>query len=189
MWCNPAMGSVGYKYLGRKASAFRSDHCRHDEAVVVAKRVRSWIWITVLWIPVLPVGFRNRWLCDDCGEPTAATPRTRLGVKIAIAVFLAVAFLGSFAREPERRPMRKDVALEQDDTPLWFLRSVTGAMAIAAAVWSLRHRPIPTRAKLLEGFEPVAFESCPLCGGQIEGTGHMRYCAACSSEECFLPLA
>ena len=183
------MGSIGYKYLGRKASAFRSDHCRNDETVVVAKRVRSWIWITVFWIPIVPIGFRHRWLCSDCGEPTAATPRTRLGVKIAVAAFLTLVFAGSFVPEPERRPMRKDVSLDQDVAPLWLVRGIVGAAAAAAIIWSLRHRPIPSRAKTLEGFEPVSFESCPLCGGQIEGMGHMRYCSACNSEESFLPLA
>lgn len=177
------MGSVGYRYLVRKANAFRSDHCRHDDAVVVAKRARSWIWVTVFWVLILPIGFRNRWLCTDCGEPTAAIPRTRLAFKVTAAALLSIGFAGSFIEEPEPPPARKDVALEEDRAPLWFSRGVVGALAIAASVWAFRHRRIPSRAKSLEGFEPATFEDCPLCGGQIEGMGHQRYCLACSSEE------
>lgn len=186
------MGSVGFKYLGRKAQSFRSDHCRSCDTVVVAKRVRSWIWLTVFWVPVLPLGFQHRWLCKDCENATAAVPRTQRAFKILAFVLLLVAFAGSFAVSPEEPPtvrgVSRDMLTDGGGVPIGLVRAICGISALIAGVWVLRHEPIPSRTLVLKGFEPATFEDCPICGGQLIGTGDPRCCVACGADERFLVL-
>lgn len=67
------MISFGIRRIGRKARAFRSDRCRACGSDVTSVRARKWLWLSLYFvIPLLPLGFRNVWICQSCDEPTEA---------------------------------------------------------------------------------------------------------------------
>lgn len=156
------MVTLGIRMIGRKARAFRSDRCRACERDVVSVRQRKWVWLSLFYlIPLLPLGFRNVWICQGCGESTEAQPRTSLRGKLLYLVLaMAIIAVGFSAPADPTAP---------DEEPPKTVFFVLGGVLGAYSLWkALRHERIATRAETLEGFEPVEFDACPLCNSTLE---------------------
>ena len=64
----------GRYFWARRILAFRNDYCLTCRAARMAFLHRTFDVFHLFWIPVLPLGFWQRWRCGVCGaEPQ--TPR------------------------------------------------------------------------------------------------------------------
>src|SRR5712671_2886084 len=93
----------GQYHFGRRKVGARKDFCNACKRECLSELWRSFDCLHFFWIPLLPVGTHERWLCTLCNQ----NPRkiqTRKGFKIAGLVasgLMLVMF--SFDRETKER--------------------------------------------------------------------------------------
>ncbi|MCP4291213.1 MAG: hypothetical protein GY780_05200 [bacterium] len=86
----------GIRTIKIQRQAFRHDLCLNCKKAAYSTLTRSMTFGAVLFIPVLPLGIRTKWLCDECGENPHSLKRTRLPFKFAGLIILAITMWASF---------------------------------------------------------------------------------------------
>jgi hypothetical protein len=86
----------GIKTIKTQRQAFRPDYCLNCKRPVYSTLTRSMTFGAVFFIPVLPLGIRTQWLCDECGDKPHSLKRTRLPFKFAALILLVSTMWASF---------------------------------------------------------------------------------------------
>jgi hypothetical protein len=73
----------GVYHLRPKRVAFRNDYCNTCGLPRRAEQIRTFDTLHLFWIPIIPLGFKKRWMCTFCGRETNFSTKTRRGFKWA----------------------------------------------------------------------------------------------------------
>jgi hypothetical protein len=152
-----------------KRVAFRNDYCRTCVQSGRSVQVRTFDAAHVFWIPVLPLGYRKRWLCTICGHSPHIYRGTRRGFKWA--GFAVLLFLAAFSWAA---PLEQDASI--------FTWSVRVAAPIGALLVFVHLRRTPKDPSLPEilAVIPAASDSiCPFCGTPLLVLSSRCSCPAC----------
>ena len=170
----PMLIVYGAYHWRPKRVAFRSDYCLSCAAPRRAVRIRTFDVGHIFWIPILPVGFWQRWLCGVCGKNPHQNLKTRPQFKWAGLIVLLV-LSGIFWASPPESP--RDMAF------WWGMRIVPLAAALALFI-HIRRSPVePTLKERLASIPPATDSNCPFCATTLMIGAH-SYCPACGVERC-----
>ncbi len=156
----------GHYRLAPKLVAYRNDWCTHCDKPVLAQQWRSFYLGHVYWIPLIPLGFRKKRQCTQCG----GNPRERVRASLTVIIAGLLTFLLAFVITI-LVPHNDDEA-----TIVWTLRGVFGCLAALFAVWlASRSAEQPLPAKYVE---PLRNDRCLICGGRMTDfpQGHCVNC-------------
>jgi hypothetical protein len=152
--------------------AFRCDYCRHCQKEALAVAVRTFAWLHLYFIPLLPMGFETKWYCTACyGDPHAGqgTPRpiriliSALLLPLAIYCWL-VLLVPSFS--------------ERGGIGFWITGITTTLLFAMSAVWS-------SKGKFDSGLQnvtPYSSQKCPLCDDVLMQDYEGAKCVDCGAE-------
>ena len=169
-----------YHWRARRI-AFRNDFCRSCAGERLSVLIRTLDVLHVFWIPLIPLGFWNRWFCAHCGSRPHAVTRTRRGIKVAGAIAFAGMGLLAWAV-----PVNEIAESREDVWIAWLMRIGFPLAAIAATVSSLKQPIEPRFKEVLAGVKPVEGWTCPLCQGQMFNVPSW-HCMDCRAEHRPLP--
>jgi len=165
----------GYRAFGSKPVAFRDDHCLTCAKTVVSLQLRSFYWLHLFWIPLVPIGFWKVWRCPSCGQPPHA--RTRSSPKLMrllVAITCAVAAIAAWGS-----PVESDGAVLQ-----WLLRLGAPVGALGAVAWYVWTPRDPNLAAILRTIPPSRTTQCPICSGAVADTA--ATCTSCGARRAAL---
>ncbi len=155
----------------------RNDFCNACEQDALAELWRSFNVGHFFWIPLLPLGWHERWLCSRCGSNPRARYTTGRGYYIAgLIVFGLIAVMSWF--------MPSDSA---DAGPTWGIR-VVFALATAGMVYALRKKrhDDPLHTERRRAVTPLSRERCRYCNAVLpQDSGPMVTCPICHSRMYF----
>jgi hypothetical protein len=160
--------TTGVYRFARRELAFRNDFCLSCEAPTVALCVQTFDCFHVFWIPLLPLGFRCRWMCMHCGSDAHARVRTSRRVK-ALAVFLLCAVALAAWLAP---------SAPGEQVAIWVMRILLPLAALALTVNTVRSKPVPKSADRLKVTPPSDATVCPRCGVELRAEPEW-HCPAC----------
>ena len=164
----------GTRHTHARRLAFRNDWCRTCRKPVRAARTRTWWWFTVFWIPLLPLGVRRRWLCDECGFPAHAVAIWGARRRLVLALLLALGAVGLWIEPPP-------TAAEEPELFAVFRWIVTLVpVALAISTWWRRNDP-----SLAQGLQQVAATEdrhCPYCSVALVHQRGVDSCPRCGIE-------
>lgn len=171
----------GTCHWGRRIVAYRNDYCLACAGPRLAFLHRTFDVLHVFFIPVLPLGFWQRWLCGACGSnphrrPTTARPLKWIG--IALLVVGAIVF---WTTPPGGR--------DDDAAMVWTFRIGLPVAAAFAIRHTLRARPPERLAGKLRGIAPNREGTCPRCGTTLTVASPWYRCGGCGLERRALPPA
>ncbi len=156
-----------YRWAARRV-AYRNDYCLSCADVRLAIQVRTFDVGHVFCVPLLPLGYRQRWFCSDCGSNPHQRVETSQRFKRFAAFIFAVGAI-FFWLIPIERP---------EDVPIaWGLRLVVTAMFLGALAWC-RTAPPTSLKELLTTVPPLPRDACALCGGALD---ERAFCGACKA--------
>ena len=164
----------GTHRTGLKKIGARKDFCNACERECVGEQWRSFDLGHVFFIPILPLGTRERWRCSLCGKDPRARYTTSKPLRI-IGLFVLPVFI-------------LPVFLVHDDTPPTNPGEAYGPYVIAAgvaAVWVyllystfFRRDSGPPEDQRRAAVVPLSTDSCPYCHGPLTGAPDYR-CPSC----------
>ncbi len=161
------MTIYGWYHFGEKRVSCKSAYCSECGVPSVVEGRKSFVWVHLFFVPLLPVARVTRWFCTGCGEEPNRNRPSRpcllmAGIPAALVmVLVGVAFLIG------------DGASEDGLGLLLF-----GAVLLILVVWSLRsNRSADYRAATL-AVRPLDGSSCPLCGLLLP-PGREPHCPKC----------
>lgn len=149
-----------------KHIAYRSDYCLTCESPQIANQYRTFDFIHLYHIPVVPLGFWRHWHCAACDNDPHLRQRTARWVKILAAVvfgLLAVVYWLLYRIHREESSVI---------TAILFTVMVPIFLVLA-----IRHRPGPMLEEQLRTIPPLDDEHCYYCGGELWGMP--RQCEDC----------
>lgn len=169
----------GRYFWGRRVLAFRNDYCLTCKAPRLAFLHRTFDVFHLFWIPVLPLGFWQRWHCDRCG----ADPHERVTTSVVFK-WIGVVLLAVFAAVT----WAPDVARDIPD-PLARLALRLGMMvAVLVAAWLAAHsRPPEDLREKLRSVQANRDGTCPRCGTTLTVAAPWYRCGKCGLERRALP--
>jgi hypothetical protein len=113
----------------------------------------------LFFIPILPMGFRNRWHCTICGSNPHERARTSkvligfLAVLVAVMVFL-------FWLPP--------LIPASEPATVWGFRFGTLAALAGLIYWLRISKPAPDLKEKLAGVQPLPNDKCIYCQGDLD---------------------
>jgi hypothetical protein len=149
--------------------AFRNDYCLFCAQPMRSVQIRTLDAWHFMWIPLLPLGYRKRWLCSTCGQNPHLHPGTRRGFKWAgvfVLLFFAVAFWAV--------PLTPDILILG-----WAVRVATPPGALLTLIHLLRTPADPSLKNMLSAISPAADTLCPFCGTHLLVVSSHCSCPAC----------
>jgi hypothetical protein len=171
----------GRYYLRRRVLAFRNDYCLACRTPRIAYLHRTVDVAHVFWLPVLPLGARERWLCSACGLSPHRRVETSRGLKWIGATLLALASIGSWATAPTGSGLRAAVH--------WALRLALPVATVLAARDTRQARPPEQLNDRLRHITPNRDAVCPMCRGALVAATPRWRCSRCGIERRSLPAA
>lgn len=169
----------GRYFWRRRRLAFRNDYCLTCRAPRMAFLHRTFDVFHVFWIPVLPLGFWNRWRCGVCGED----PHARVGTRVAFR-WLGVALLAFFAAVTWAPNVARDIP---DPLARLALRLGMGAAVLVAAWFAARTPPPEDLRDKLRAIQANRDGTCPICRTALTVTSPWYRCGNCGLERQALP--
>jgi hypothetical protein len=153
----------------RKRVAFRNDYCLFCAQPRRSVQVRSFLAWHLFWIPVIPLGFHNRWLCTVCGRDPHVHPGTRRGFKWAGLVVLLIFSVGIWT-----------VTLTPDDLIMgWVFRVGAPTGALLTLRHLLRTSGDPSLNEKLAAIPPASDTACPFCNSNLLVLSSESSCPTC----------
>lgn len=152
-----------------KRLAFRNDFCFTCEQPRRSIRIRTFDVWHVFWIPLVPLGWRHRWICSVCGHQPHVNKRTRRTFKwlgLFVLLIFAVAFWAM--------PVDPDIV-----AGTWVIRIGAPLGAILVLAHLLRTPRDRSLKERLLTIEPAADTVCPFCGTQLLISSSHWCCPAC----------
>jgi hypothetical protein len=83
----------GTRRFGLKKIGARKDFCNACERECVAEQWQSFDWGHIFFVPILPLGMRERWRCSLCGSDPRARYKTGKFMRIIGLFVLPVLFV------------------------------------------------------------------------------------------------
>jgi hypothetical protein len=148
----------GAYHFGRRRVGARNDFCNACERVALAELWRSFDCLHLFWIPLVPIGSRERWLCTLCKQDPRKNYTTRKGFKIAGLLVVALLLFCTFFTG-DLDPKEK--------SGIWIMQVVLG-LGFAGLLYSVLKKPPPLsvderRARVV----PLSMETCSYCHGPL----------------------
>ena len=143
----------GIYRFAEKRLAFRNDYCLYCKAERRTEQYQAFLVGYLLWIPLLPLGFRKKWYCPECWHDPHEDPTRKPQLK-----WVAIGFLLMFALAAWIEPVSEDFALGT-----WILRLGAPAGATLLLYTLIRKRENPSLAELLARIQPASETTCPFC--------------------------
>lgn len=145
-----------YRFRPR-ALAFRADYCLRCGEATTSFQLRTFNAFHVFFVPVVPLGFWERWVCQGCQENPHRRVRTGRTMKLVGAALLGVFALAFWATPME--PGQEAVS--------WLFRIGAPLGAALAVVSAVRSRPEPTLSAQLGEIDDANTTNCPVCEGTL----------------------
>jgi len=169
----------GRYHWARTVLAFRNDYCLTCRAPRMAFLHRTFDVFHLFWIPILPLGFWQRWHCGVCG----ADPHRPVSTRVAFR-WLGVALLALFAVVT----WAPDVARDIPDPMLRLALRLGMAAVVPIAAWfAARSAPPEDLREKLRGITANRDGTCPRCGTTLTVASPWYRCGKCGLERRALP--
>lgn len=152
-----------------KRTAFRNDYCDSHGGARRSIQTRTFDAIHIFWIPIVPLGFWNRWICTACNRQTSVSTRTRRPFKWAGLIVLLC--LGAMFWAA---PLPADFIAGG-----WRIRIGAPLGAIFLLIHLFRTSKNPSRADRLRTIPTAIDTVCPLCGRQLLILASRCSCPVC----------
>ena len=161
----------GIYYWRRRIVAFRNDYCLACEAPRRTVQMRAFHVWHVFWIPLLPLGFWNRWVCATCFRFPHRNVKTRFGFKLA-GLFILLLLGTIFWAMP----------VDPDDRAMWWTIRIGAPIALLISVLYMTMKPegLPLKDKL-RLIAPATDTVCPICGAQMLTISSQVRCPNCGA--------
>jgi hypothetical protein len=156
--------------FGRRKIGARKDFCNACERECLSELWRSFDCGHLFWIPLLPLGFRERWLCTLCQRDPRA--RYRTGKAMLVAGMIAAAFFLAALSIYTPKPG------EMDASSLWGTRIVSLLAFIGLLYAVLKPGPAVPEADRRKAVTPLSTRTCLYCRGPLTSQPHLR-CPSC----------
>lgn len=158
----------GFHRFRPRLLAFRNDYCLRCRAPKRSVQVRTFNFLHIFWIPLIPLGYGKRWVCATCRrEPHVSRNKDRAvkwGYFAVLALFAFIFWSG---------PIPKDFV-----GGAWAIRIVTTLGALLVFV-NLQRTPKDPKLKDMLATIPLATDTeCPLCKIPLL-VGSQTYCPQC----------
>ena len=161
----------GVYHLGRKLVACRADYCTNCLRPTFTEGFRSFAILHVWFIPILPLGFRIRWVCSDCHRDPERQRPDNMGIVVAGALAGALMIFISIM-----------VSLESNNLEAWPL-TLFGAALLSVCLYLLHSSRRTRYAAGKSGVTPLPTDACPYCREPIL-PGAKPACQACGISIC-----
>jgi hypothetical protein len=163
-----------YHFRPRKV-AFRNDYCLVCNKPRRAYLVRTLDVAHLFWVPLLPLGFRKRWVCSGCGLGIAASVKARRGFLFFLQALMVLGTAAVWVA-----PLQQESP--EDQKWFWFFRVIfpVGTGLVIFAVHRNRRDPVYQQV-MRNGVSPATDPQCPLDGNPLICTSTWR-CPKCGIE-------
>ena len=152
-----------------KRIAFRNDYCLSCAQPRRSAQFRTFDAAHLFWVPILPLGFRKRWICTACGHQPHVNPGTRRGFKWAGLFILILLGATSWA-----------VTVESDTaTMIWIMRVGAPLGSILVAAHLFRTRRDLSLSQRLKTIPTASDTTCPFCFAQLLTLTSQTSCPLC----------
>ena len=169
----------GFYRFGQKRVGYRNDFCLTCKSESLAEQWRSFNCGHLFFVPLIPFGFVNRWLCPVCKND----PHIRFGSRsfriLLTSVFGFVTLipligLGFYYFSP---PRLEDVENASKEGPgiIWAVAGVFGSIFACLLAWTLRYSD-ESLYEQLRLVKPARLDVCPYCDQRLNDEG---FCGAC----------
>ncbi|MGZ4962353.1 MAG: hypothetical protein ACXWKG_13760 [Limisphaerales bacterium] len=158
----------GKYHFGLRKIGARKDFCNACESESLTELWRSFDCGHIFWIPLLPLGSRERWLCTLCHKDPRARYKTGRMVQIAglfvTAIFLAAMFIADWKPDEVRF--------------MWGARAFF-ALALLGFLYSVFKRdPTVTEDERRNAVVPLSPDTCLYCHSTL-ATQPYIHCPTC----------
>lgn len=153
-----------------KKIAYRNDYCLSCERESISEQWRSFDFIHVFWIPLIPLGHRLRWTCVVCGNDPRERVKTSkfiLFIAAALLVLFMVVFLFMPTDNREDAVGRCFIIFVLTGLLVWVVRAI------------IRQTPPPDLRNELTRIRPWADTTCIYCQGRLWHDGTAWCCQRC----------
>jgi hypothetical protein len=157
-----------YRFKPRRV-AFRNDFCLRCNQPRRSVEFKTFDALHIFWIPLIPLGYRTRWICATCGNPPRESNRTRRPFKWAGLTVLLVLGIGAWLA-----PMDQDISVM-----LWFFRIAAPLGAVLTLIHLLRTRGAPSPKAQIASVAPTTVTACPFCGVDLLLVSSQASCPKC----------
>ena len=157
--------------LGRRRLAYRNDFCLSCEEERISEQHRTFDLFHIFWIPLLPLGFRKRWHCTECGNNPHERVKTSKPIKIAAVVLLAIFSIVMWTM-PIESP--------DDAIGAWVMRILVPAGLVAMIISIVRDKGAVNIEDKLQSIAPLEGDTCHFCGGYLQ-KAEIPYCPDCNA--------
>src|SRR5262245_51152385 len=106
----------GRYQFGRRRIAYRRGICHSCRREGVAEQWRSFDWLHIFWIPLVPFGVRRTWICTRCGEEWTFNLSERIAGMVLVGLVLAAMCYADLGPE--------------DAYVMWGIRAVLGVVLV-----------------------------------------------------------
>jgi hypothetical protein len=142
----------GLYHLRERRAACRNDHCMTCGAARFFLGMRSIRFYHVFFIPLLPVGWRMRYLCTICGaDRKARRPSHPLVLWFGVFAGGVIAFVGLMM-----------LLSGEEVFASWMIFGI-GAVFFAVIGFMVRRSEHREFMAAVKSVEPLPCDSCPLC--------------------------
>lgn len=155
----------GTHHFARRKTAVRKDFCNACERECVAEQWQSFDCGHLFFIPVLPLGTRQRWHCSLCGKDPRARYKTRNSLRIVGLVVLPPFVLPIFFA-PDDKPA-KPKKPEEAYAP-YVVAAAFGAAWLYLLYATFRRDSDPPEDERRKAIVPLSTESCFYCKGPLK---------------------
>lgn len=162
-----------YRFRTRRV-AFRNDYCLVCKQPARSVQFRTFDAWHLFWIPLIPLGFRKRWLCTVCGREPRLYPGTRRGFKW-VGFFLLLLIAPVFWIEP----LTPDILIFG-----WVVRIGAPIGAVLTLNHLLRTPKDPSLKERLATIPPASDTVCPFCASTL-----ITLASGCSCPTCGIQRA
>lgn len=141
----------GFRRFNPKIVAFRNDFCLSCGRPRRAYQVRTHNFLTILFVPVFPLGSWHRWACSVCDRSPHAQPNLAKIWQWVIVGALAFASIGAW------------IGLGEDIIATWFGRLLIPPLLFLMLRYTLKSKPDVRLKDKLKEVPPGDETACPLC--------------------------
>lgn len=137
----------------------RNDFCNACKKEALTERWRSFNMGHLFWVPLLPLGWHERWLCTCCGRNPRARYVTGRGYYIAgLIAFALIAALG-WCMPP----------VGEDAGTVWGMRLLF-TLATLGMIYALRkgRHVDPLHTEERRAVTPLSHDCCHYCDGPLQ---------------------
>jgi hypothetical protein len=167
---------IGKYRLRPIRKAFKNDFCLACDAERISVLVRTLNVMRIYWIPLIPYGFRSRWVCSACGrDPHVRTKTRRWVISFASVFFGFTCVLLAFGAVIQWNANKEGATTLSNMALILLISSL--ALGISAA----RQQTDVDLKEKLQKVAPNTAVDCPFCGEPLWENPYW-HCPICNVE-------